>query len=95
MHSLTNVPTKASGLEIRGIADGEQIDVVCMSDNGRDWSRMTTAYLGDHMLAKPAELRRMYANDLATAIRMGRDAGYEQAKAEIRAVLGVRAERGI
>lgn len=90
MHSLTNVPTKASGLWIRGIVDGEQVSVVCMG--GRtptSWSGMSSSYVGDHMLAKPEALRQMYANDLATAVRMGRDAGYAQAQEDMRRAMGI------
>ena len=91
MYRLTNVPTEASGLEIKGVVDGEKIKVVCAKPHAapNDWVMMTDTFVGDHMLAKPADLRRMYAEALATAIRMGRDAGYQQAKAEIRRVLGV------
>jgi hypothetical protein len=91
LYQLTNVPTKASDLEIKGIVNGENIKVVCAKRNAApgDWLMMTDTHVGDHMLGKPEELRKMYADDLATAIRMGRDAGYEQAKAEIRAALGV------
>ena len=95
MHSLTNVPTAASGLEIKGRVDGNDISVVCAKRHApeNDYLRMTSTFVGDHMLGKPDDLRQMYARDLATAIRMGRDAGYEQAKAEIRRVLGVDSRR--
>lgn len=92
MYQLTNVPTEASGLEIRAIVDGENISVVCSKRNAahNDYLRMTSTFVGDHMLSKPADLRGMYANDLATAIRLARDIGYQQAKAEIRDVLGIK-----
>jgi hypothetical protein len=93
MYQLTNVPTATSALEIKGIVNGENVKIVCAKRNAApdDWVMMTDTYVGDHMLAAPAALRQMYANDLAMAIRMARDAGYEQAKAEIRQVLGVKA----
>lgn len=40
---------------------------------------MTDVFIGNHMLGKPV-LRQMYANDLATAIRMGRDARVRASK---------------
>lgn len=88
VYSLTNVPTAQSKLEIKGFVEGELVYVLCCEKDslGRDGrsSGMTSTFVGDHMLAKPAELRRMYADDLANAVRLGRDAGYEQAKAELR-----------
>jgi hypothetical protein len=92
LYQLTNVPTKASDLEIKGIVNGKNIKIVCAKRNAAldDWLMMTNAFVSDLMLAEPELLRKMYADDLATAIRMGRDAGYEQAKAEIRHVLGVK-----
>lgn len=91
MYRLVNVPTETSELEINGIVDGETIRIVCQAKGSApsDYIIMTDTYVGDHMFAKPADLRRMYANDLASAIRMARDAGYAQAQAEIRAALGI------
>jgi hypothetical protein len=86
---LTNVPTAASKLEIRAIVEGENIDIVCSERNSENYIRMTSTFVGDHMLAKPEDLRRMYADDLATAIRLARDAGYRQAKAELRTWLDI------
>ena len=97
MHSLTNVPTANMDrdYEIAGIIDGPDVRIVCRRRHPRerdaigDCVTMTTTLIGDHMLANPQMLREMYARDLATAIRMGRDAGYHQAKAEIRSALGI------
>lgn len=92
MYNLTNVPTAASGVPINGEVDGETVRIVCGKDAyGAGGTMMTSTTVGDHMLKNPDALRKMYANDLATAIRLGRDAGYAQAKAEIRRVLGVKA----
>lgn len=57
---LTNVPTEASGLEIRGIVEGENISIVQAKPRAgpNDYLRMTSTYVGDHMLAKPDDLRR-------------------------------------
>lgn len=97
LHSLTNVPSAASGLEIKPFVEGETIYIVCAPKNGkwRDGNSvsMTTTFVGDHMLEKPQALREMYAHDLALVISMARDAGYAQAQAEIRAALGIRDHR--
>jgi len=98
MHSLTNVPTEKSGHRIVGFARGENIDIRCLEKLPRGdmdpGVNMTSWYIGDHMF-KPENqqhLREAVANVIATAIRMGRDAGYAQAKAEIREALGVPAK---
>jgi hypothetical protein len=96
MYSLTNVPKKSDDLEIKGIVDGENIRIVCAkrhADANDDWLGMADSYLGDHMLTKPAALRKMYADDLVTAIRLARDAGYAQAQHDIRLALGISRER--
>jgi hypothetical protein len=91
LYQLTNVPTAASGLEVKVIVNGENIDIVCAKPHAapNDYLRMTSTFVGDHMLAQPAALREMYGRDLAMVISKARDAGYAQAKAEIRAALGV------
>lgn len=50
---------------------------------------MTSIYVGDHMLTKPQALREMYGRDIAMAIRLARNAGYAQALADVRKVLGL------
>ena len=91
LYNLTNVPTEASGLEIKEIINGENIKIVCAAKHAApdDWLMMTSTYVGDHMFKMPDEMRKMYASDIISAIRMARRAGYNQAKAEIRAALGI------
>jgi hypothetical protein len=91
IHSLTNVPTAASKVEIRTVVDGENVMIVSASKYAEpdDYLVMTSTFIGNHMMAKPDDLRRMYASDLAIAIALARDAGYHQAKAEIRDALGI------
>jgi hypothetical protein len=91
--SLTNVPSKDSNMEIRGHVEGENIYIIA-AVKGSKWRdghsvSMTTDFIGDHMMQKPHDLRQMYADSLAAAIRLGREAGYAQAQADIRAALGV------
>lgn len=59
MHSLTNVPTAASGLEVKTVIDGQEIKIVCAERNAdpNHWSVMTSVHVGDHMLQKPDALR--------------------------------------
>lgn len=94
MFRLTNVPRANSGLEIKPHVEGETIYVLCGAKDS-EWRdgkavAMTDTYVGDHMFSKPDELRRMYANDLATAIRMARDVGYAQAMSDIRNLIGAK-----
>lgn len=96
IYSLTNAPhRKHDKLHIVGVVKGENIHIICTTNqNLKEWPdghsvSMTSTFVGDHMLSKPEALRQMYANDLATVIRLARDAGYEQARAEIREVLGI------
>lgn len=95
MHSLTNVPYKRNlQAEIRGVVDGTNVEVRCFDTDrighGFASSGMTSMYIGDHMFEpdKREALRQMVADALATAIRMGRDAGYAQAQQTIRNALG-------
>lgn len=95
LYRVVNVPTEQSGMEIEGVVEGENVLVIARA-RGPDskWrdgkSRLITETLvGDHMLIRPHDLRRMYASDLASAIRLARDAGYGQAQAVIRAALGI------
>jgi hypothetical protein len=87
--SVVNVPTAASKLEMRPIIDGENISIVCSEPGSNDYVAITSTFVGNHMFSRPEDLRRMYANDLIAVIRMARDIGYHQAKADIRAVLEV------
>lgn len=94
IYSLVNVPRANGKLEIRGYVEGENIYIVA-GERGSKWRdgncvQMTNTFIGNHMLSMPDALRQMYADDIATAIRMGRDAGYAQAKAEIREALGIK-----
>lgn len=93
MHRLTNVPTKDQDreIEIRVVVDGSNIKIVRAKRDAAkdDWAGMTEVYVGDHMLSRPDDLRRMIGDAVASAIRLGRDAGYNQAKREIRNALGI------
>lgn len=91
IYQLTNVPSAASGLEIKAVVDGEAIRIVCAKRYAAadDYVIMTTAFVGDHMLKMPDDLRRMYGDDLTTVIRFARDIGYAQAQADIQAALGI------
>ena len=94
LYRLVNVPTEKSGLEIEGVVEGENV-IIISKERGSKWRdgksvSMAETFVGDHMLGMPAELRRMYAEDLAWAIRKARDAGYQHAQAEIRAALGIK-----
>lgn len=53
-------------------------------------ARMASIFLGDHMLtaANLPALRQMIGRELASAVTQGRDIGYRQAQADIRAALG-------
>lgn len=93
IYSLANVPAKSDDLEIKGVVEGEQIYVI-RAEKGSKWRdgrsvMMTSTLVGEHMLARPDDLRRMYADDLATVIRLARDAGYAQALADVRGALGI------
>jgi hypothetical protein len=94
MYSLVNVPTAASGVEIKGVVEGDHILIIA-AEKGSKWRdghsvMMADTWLGEHVLSAPEFLRQKYADDLATAIRMGRDAGYAQALADIRHLLGIK-----
>jgi hypothetical protein len=90
MHQLTNVPTEASLCRIEASVNGETIEIRCVEKRGdRPGIGMSSLYVGDHMLSKPEALRQMIGDAICLAIRAGRDAGYHQAKAEIRAALGI------
>lgn len=97
MFRLVNVPTQKSSLEIKGVVEGQEILVIAAEPNTKVecWrghaSIMTDEFVGDHMLDKPEALRQMFANSLATAIRMARDAGYAQAMADVRNLIGAKA----
>lgn len=93
MYRLVNVPSKDSKAEIRGEVEGETVYVVAAEPNGK-WREggallMAETYLGDHLLGKPDLLRKKVSDDLATAVRLGRDAGYAQALADVRSLLRV------
>lgn len=93
MHSLVNVPTAKSGLEIQGYVAEQTVYIICAERgatfrDGRSVA-MTDVFIGDHLLHDPNALREMIARDLATAIRLARDAGYAQAKAELRGWLEI------
>lgn len=95
MHSLTNVPRAADkDRDIQVVVDGSDIRIVnapARYVDALDTSTMTTIHLGDHMLLAERydDLRNMIGRDIATAIRMGRDAGYRHAQMEIRDALGL------
>ena len=94
MHSLANVPTKTSGLHICTQVDGPAIHILRSLEPTAKWGDgksilMTSLHVGDHMMQKPNDLREMYGRDIAMAIRLGRDAGYAQAQADIKAALGL------
>jgi hypothetical protein len=94
LYSLVNVPRANDKVEIVGHVDGENVYVLC-AEKGSTWrdgrsTAMANTLVGDHMLSKPADLRRMYADDLATVIRLARDAGYSQAMADVRSLIGAK-----
>ena len=96
MHRLVNVPHKNSKSEIRAVVEGNQITIIA-ADPGSTWRdghsvMMTDEYIGDHMLAKPQELRELVGRSLAIAIEMARDIGYAQAMADVRGLIGAKAE---
>jgi uncharacterized protein (DUF433 family) len=75
MQHLTNLPTKASGVTIQGKVTGIGNIRIFTSDG---W---TICELYTH---HPQAL----ADDIAEAIRMARDSGFEQGRAHVRAALG-------
>ena len=92
MWSLTNVPpASAKEIEMRAIVEGQNIKIVRAKKHAaeNDWVRMVDFFVGDHMLAKPDDLRQMIGDNIIAAILRARDAGYAQAKAEIRSALGI------
>lgn len=95
IYQLTNVPTDASGLGIACFVDGENLNIVCVEKVTPGFSRpagsslITSTFVGDHMLAKPEALRKMYGDDICTAIRLARDIGYNQALRAVRQVLRI------
>lgn len=92
MWDLTNVPpASAKEIELRVIVEGPEIKIVRAKKHAaeNDWVRMGYVFVGDHMLAKPDDLRKMIGDNIVAAILRARDAGYAQAKAEIRAALGI------
>lgn len=95
MYRLVNVPEKNSKVEIRGEVEGETIYIVA-AQPGAKWrdgraAMMASTEIGDHLLAQPEVLRRRVADDLAFAIREARDAGYAQAMADVRQLIGAKA----
>lgn len=97
LYNLTNVPrASAKNLHIGWAVKGEMVHILCtVNQNTKEWPdgqgvSMTSVLVGDHMFSNPEALRQMYASDLVTAIQLARDAGYEQARAEIREALGVK-----
>lgn len=92
MYRLVNVPSAKASLSIEGRVNGMSAEVVCVDPKAEapfNRTGMADLYIGDHMLAKPNDLRKMVADALAFAVRAGRDAGYSQAQADIRQALGV------
>lgn len=92
--SLTNVPAARDSREIKGVVEGPNIYIVA-AEKGSKWRdgnsvQMVMTQIGDHLLDKPDVLKQMYADDIANAIRLGRDAGYQQALREVRDTLGIR-----
>lgn len=92
LYRLTNIPKSGNGMEIRGIVRDENIIIAAARRDAapNDYAIMGTTMVGDHMLARGDDLRRMVAADLVAAISAARDAGYEQARADIRYALGIR-----
>lgn len=98
IYGLVNVPSKKSGNEIHGHVEGESIYVICSEKGTTGWRNrssvsIASGQIGDHMLGKPEALRKTVAEGLANAVRLGRDAGYAQAMADIRHLIGVKGER--
>lgn len=94
MYRLVNVPHKDSKIEIRGEVEGEAIFIIAAAADSvwRDGRACLIAdtYIDAHLLAKPDQLRKKVAEDLALAIRMARDAGYAHAMADIRRLIGAK-----
>lgn len=90
MYQIANIPSEKSRCQIKARVDGESIDIRCVDEPGTVGLGMTSLYVGDHMLGKPEALRQMIGDTICFAIRAGRDAGYAQAKAEIRRTLGLK-----
>lgn len=93
MWSLVNVPPAcAKEIKIRAIVEDETIKIVRAKKSAteNDWLGMGDFFVGDHMLARPDDLRQMIGRELVSAIIMARDAGYAQAQAEIRDALGIK-----
>lgn len=99
IYNLTNVPRASQKtLQIRGEVDGEMVRVVCVQERTpygaacEHSSDMCSTYVGAHMFEPQnhALLRKMFADSLASAIRMARDVGYRQAMAELRELIGAK-----
>lgn len=89
IHRLVNVPTSKSGLEIKAVIEGEHVFIIAAEKDStwRDGHSVliTDTYINNGVLTE--RMRQLYADDLARAIQMARDAGYRQAREELRAWL--------
>lgn len=95
MYSVVNIPH----------ADNKRAELTASVDSGHakvtvvdpkieppyNFCGVCDLYIGEHMFEpdKRDDLRMMVARALVTAIEKGRDAGYSQAQANIRAALGI------
>ncbi len=96
MYRIVNVPRAADKrVRLEASTDGQSAMVrVVELDREPPYNScgVWDVYIGDHMFEadKRDDLRKMVAEAVANAITNGRDIGYLQAQADIRAALGVK-----
>ena len=87
---MTNIPREQAG-DIHSKVEGAEVRIFA-TKNGRPDSTlgMASIHIGDHMFADPIALREMYGRDTVAAIEKGREAGYLQARFDIRMAISAR-----
>ena len=94
MYSIVNIPHASNKrAELTASVDGGHARVRVVDPKGEppyNSCGVCDLFIGDHMFEpdKRDDLRMMVARAFVTAIEKGRDAGYAQAQADIRAALG-------
>jgi hypothetical protein len=96
---VCNIPAPTDNRsEIEYAVDGDRIKIVARRRD-RDYGMQETVIFEDtfpdHLATDLRTLRIMFAARLAWCIKDARDIGYEQAKSEIRRVLGIPNSTGL
>jgi hypothetical protein len=95
MHSIVNIPhANNKRAQLTASVDNDYAKVTVVDPEGQppyNSCGVCDLYIGDHMFEddKRDALRMIVAQAIVFAIERGRGAGYSQARADIRAALGI------